>query len=65
MITIRKGEKRDLEKMLELIVELAVYENAPQEVTNTIQMMEKDGFGDNINFGGFEFLAIGDMAIPT
>ena len=51
MITIRKGEKRDLEKLLELIVELAVYENAPEEVTNTIQMMEKDGFGDNPVYG--------------
>lgn len=30
-----------------LILELAVYERAPQEVTNTLEEMELDGFGEN------------------
>ena len=30
-----------------LIQELAEYERAPQEVTNTLEEMERDGFGEN------------------
>lgn len=30
-----------------LIYELAVYEKAPREVTNTVEDMLRDGFGDN------------------
>lgn len=51
--SIRKGTKADLPKVLELIKELAVYEKAPQEVTNTITMMEEDGFGSKPIFGFF------------
>lgn len=47
MIKIRKGAKEDLPKLLELIIELAVYENAEQEVANTVERMERDGFGEN------------------
>ncbi len=46
MITIRKGTKADLPRAFELIQELALYEKAPEEVTNTVEMMEKDGFGE-------------------
>ena len=46
MVTVRKGKKEDLPQVLELIKELAVYENAPEEVENTVEMMEKDRFGD-------------------
>lgn len=45
-ITIRKGEKKDIPAVLSLIRELAVYEKAPHEVTNTEADMERDGFGD-------------------
>ncbi len=48
---IRKGEIQDLPRVLELIEELALYEKAPHEVVNTIERMEKDGFGDNPIFG--------------
>ena len=48
---IRTGEKEDLPRLRELIVELAVYEKEPDAVTNTIEMMEEDGFGDNAVFG--------------
>ncbi|MFT5641555.1 MAG: ribosomal protein S18 acetylase RimI-like enzyme [Cyclobacteriaceae bacterium] len=48
---IRKGEIQDLPRVLELIEELALYEKAPHEVVNTVERMEKDGFGDNPIFG--------------
>lgn len=50
---IRKGQKLDLPSVLELIKELAEYEKAPHEVTNTLAMMEQDGFGVNPIFGFF------------
>lgn len=45
--TIRKGVKADLSQVLNLIKELAAYERAPQEVTVTVEEMERDGFGVN------------------
>jgi GNAT superfamily N-acetyltransferase len=53
MATIRRGTKEDLPQALELIKELALYEKAPHEVTNTIARMEEDGFGSNPVFGFF------------
>lgn len=50
-VVIRKGRKEDLLSLLELIRELAEYEKAPNEVTNTIYDMERDGFGDRPVFG--------------
>lgn len=47
MFKIRKGTKEDLPQVLSLIQELALYERAPHEVTNTVAAMEKDGFGPN------------------
>lgn len=41
-VTIRKGEKRDYLQVLELIKELAEYEKALDEVTNTIEAMNED-----------------------
>lgn len=49
--TIRAGRKEDLPRVLELVRELAVYERAPDEVTNTVAMMEEDGFGPNPVYG--------------
>ncbi len=53
MVEVRKGEKKDLPRVLELIKELADYENAPDEVDNTVDQMEKDGFGSNPVFDFF------------
>jgi GNAT superfamily N-acetyltransferase len=44
-ILIRKGTKEDLPALLKLIQELALFEKAPDEVTNTLSEMEEDGFG--------------------
>jgi len=46
-VSIRKGEKRDIPQVLQLVKELALYERAPQEVITTVEQMEKDGFGEN------------------
>jgi ribosomal protein S18 acetylase RimI-like enzyme len=50
---VRKGRKEDLESALELVKELAVYENALHEVKNTVKEMEKDGFGADPVFDFF------------
>lgn len=52
-ITIRTGRKEDLSRVLELVKELAAFERAPHEVTNTVALMEQDGFGPNPIFGFF------------
>lgn len=52
-ITIRPGKKADLPRVLELVRELAEFERAPLEVTNTVQAMEMDGFGPHPAFGFF------------
>ncbi len=42
---VRKGIKEDTPHVLELIKELAEYEHALKEVTNTVARLERDGFG--------------------
>lgn len=51
MIQIRKGEKKDLAAVLGLIKELAVYEKALDQVANTVERMEADGFGEHPVYG--------------
>ncbi len=50
-MVIRRGEKRDLPDALRLIRELAIYEHAEEQVVNTVERMEEDGFGENPVFG--------------
>ena len=45
--TIRKGLKKDLPAVLKLIKELADYENALEEVTITLDDLERDGFASH------------------
>lgn len=52
-ITIRQGLKEDLPRVLELIKELAEFERAPHEVTNTLKQLEEDGFGRRPVYGFF------------
>lgn len=50
-IIIRDAVREDVPIMFELIKELALYEKAPEQVTNTVEQMYVDGFGDNPIFG--------------
>lgn len=46
-VVIRRAEKKDCKRLLELIHQLAVYERAPNEVTATLEHFEESGFGEN------------------
>lgn len=46
-VIIRKAEKKDAPGILNLIKELATYEKAREQVTNTVGMIEEDGFGNH------------------
>ena len=46
-ISLRKATKEDLPNVIELVRELALFENAPEEVTITLNELEQDGFGEN------------------
>ncbi|MBI1768740.1 MAG: GNAT family N-acetyltransferase [Bacteroidetes bacterium] len=50
---IRTGVKEDLPRVLELIKELAQYEKALDQVTNTVEQMTVDGFGQHPVYGFF------------
>jgi ribosomal protein S18 acetylase RimI-like enzyme len=52
-IYIRKTEKKDCPRLLELIQELATYERAPHEVTVSLQQFEESGFGRQPVWWGF------------
>lgn len=45
-VIIRPGRKEDVPQALALIKELAHFENAPDEVSNSVAAMISDGFGD-------------------
>lgn len=50
-MVIRPGKKEDLPQVLALIKELAEYERALHEVTNTVERLEADGFGPQPLYG--------------
>jgi len=52
-IVVRRAEKKDCARMLELVNELAVYERAPQEVTVSLAHFEESGFGENPVYWAF------------
>jgi GNAT superfamily N-acetyltransferase len=43
---LRPAKESDLPEVLSLIMELATYEKAPEEVTITLDDLKKDGFGE-------------------
>jgi GNAT superfamily N-acetyltransferase len=53
MTNIRRAEKKDCARLLQLIQELADYEKAPDEVTVTLNHFEESGFGANPVWWGF------------
>jgi GNAT superfamily N-acetyltransferase len=50
---VRKGTPADVPGVMQLVRELAEYERAPQEVSNTEEAMLSDGFGAEPAFGLF------------
>lgn len=50
---VRKGKPADVPGVMQLVRELAKYERAPHEVTNTEEAMLRDGFGESAAFGLF------------
>ena len=44
---VRKAEKKDCHRMMELVQELANYEKAPDEVTVAFDHFVESGFGEN------------------
>jgi len=52
-MNIRKGEKKDMKAVLELIQELATFEKEPDAVVVTVADLEHDGFGENPLFHTF------------
>lgn len=55
---IRRGREADLPQVLTLIQELAEYEKAADQVTNTLADMQRDGFGREPIFGFFVALEV-------
>ena len=47
---IRKGKKSDIPAVFDLIKELAIYEKAEEKVSNSVEKMYKEGFGENPAF---------------
>jgi GNAT superfamily N-acetyltransferase len=58
---IRKGEKKDMKAVLELIQELATFEKEPDAVVVTVEDLVRDGFGDNPLFYSFVAEFDGDV----
>jgi GNAT superfamily N-acetyltransferase len=52
-VKIRVGKKSDLPRVLELIKELARFEKSLDQVSNTIERLEEDGFGLHPIYGFF------------
>lgn len=52
-LVVRKAEKGDMARVLELITELAVFENEPDEVEITVKELQQAGFGSNPQFTCF------------
>lgn len=58
---IRKGLKEDMPAVLDLIKELAAFENEPDAVVITAEELVKDGFGENPLFQTFVAEADGEI----
>lgn len=61
-IKIRRAEKKDCPRLLELVQELATYERAPDEVTVTLEHFAESGFGESPVWWAFVAEADGIIA---
>ena len=60
--TIRNATKHDMPAVLDLIVELAVFEKEPDAVESTVESLIEDGFGINPIFKCF-VAEVGDKVV--
>lgn len=51
--SLRKAERKDCIKIMELVRELALFEKAPEQVTVTQEHFEESGFGSNPVWWGY------------
>lgn len=58
---VRQAIKSDMPRVLELIIELAIYEKEPDAVEVSVSDLEREGFGENPLF--FCFVAENDREI--
>lgn len=49
-VVVRKAISSDMNAVFDLIMELAAYEHAPNEVTNSVDQLIHDGFGNTPHF---------------
>ena len=47
MISIRMATVEDMPAVMELITELAIFEKSADQITNTVEQLAEDGFGDH------------------
>jgi len=53
MIKVREALKSDMPQVLELIIELAIFEKEPDAVEISVEDLEREGFGENPLFTCF------------
>ena len=47
MMKVREALKSDMPQVLELIIELAIFEKEPDAVEISVEDLEREGFGEN------------------
>lgn len=64
-ISVRKAEKKDCHRMMELVQELAEFEKAPDEVTVDFNHFMESGFGEKPVWWAFVATTTADSGIET
>jgi len=49
-VTVRNGTVDDMKNVHSLVMQLAIFEKAPEEVITDVETLQKDGYGERDNF---------------
>ena len=49
-VTVRNGTADDMKNVHTLVMQLAIFEKAPEEVITDVETLQKDGYGERDNF---------------